>query len=60
LPPAAPVVAVGAGAFLGRAVAARLGRAIAADVAPWATTGDELGPAAALAALLAARLPEPC
>ncbi|HEX5619501.1 MAG TPA: hydantoinase/oxoprolinase family protein [Solirubrobacteraceae bacterium] len=47
LPPDAPVVAVGSGAFLGRAVAARLGRA----VAPW-----DAGPAASLAALLAARL----
>jgi (4-(4-[2-(gamma-L-glutamylamino)ethyl]phenoxymethyl)furan-2-yl)methanamine synthase len=46
LPPEAPVVAVGSGAFLGRAVAARLGRA----VAPW---GGEVGPAAALAALAA-------
>jgi (4-(4-[2-(gamma-L-glutamylamino)ethyl]phenoxymethyl)furan-2-yl)methanamine synthase len=47
LSPEAPVVAVGAGAFLGREVAARLERA----VAPWAA-----GPAASLAALLAARL----
>jgi (4-(4-[2-(gamma-L-glutamylamino)ethyl]phenoxymethyl)furan-2-yl)methanamine synthase len=44
----APVVAVGAGAFLAREVAARLGRAVAP--APWDS------PAAALAALLAARL----
>ena len=43
-----PVVAVGAGAFLAREVAARLGRAVAP--APWDST------AAALAALLAARL----
>ena len=48
LPPEAPVVAVGAGAFLGGEVAARLGRAVAP--APWGS------PAAALAALLAARL----
>jgi hypothetical protein len=48
LPPAAPVVAVGAGAFLGREVAARLGRAVADAPAP--------SPAAALAALLAASL----
>ena len=48
LPPAAPIVAVGSGAFLARDVAARLGRAVAADGAP-------SGPAAALA-LLAARL----
>src|SRR3954470_5498308 len=46
--PPAPVVAVGAGAFLAREVAARLGRAVAP--APWGST------AAALAALLAARL----
>jgi probable H4MPT-linked C1 transfer pathway protein len=46
-PPDAPVVAAGSGAFLARKVAARLGRAVAA--------GPE-GPAAALAALLAARL----
>ena len=50
LPPAAPVVRAGSGAFLGREVASRLGRAVAP--APW---GEELGPAAALAALLAAR-----
>jgi probable H4MPT-linked C1 transfer pathway protein len=48
LPAAAPVVAVGAGAFMGREVAKRLGRAVAASATP--------GPAAALAALLAARL----
>jgi (4-(4-[2-(gamma-L-glutamylamino)ethyl]phenoxymethyl)furan-2-yl)methanamine synthase len=48
LPPAAPVVAVGSGAFLGREVAARLGRPIAGAPAP--------SPAAALAALLAGRL----
>jgi probable H4MPT-linked C1 transfer pathway protein len=45
LPPAAPVVAVGAGAAMGREVAARLGRDVAE--VPWN------GPAAALAALLA-------
>ena len=43
----APVVAAGSGAFLGREVAARLGRAVAAEA---------VGPAAALAALLAASL----
>jgi len=48
LPPAAPVVAIGAGAFLGREVAARLGRTAADGPAP--------SPAAALAALLARRL----
>jgi (4-(4-[2-(gamma-L-glutamylamino)ethyl]phenoxymethyl)furan-2-yl)methanamine synthase len=60
LPPAAPVVAVGSGAFLGREVAARLGRVVAEGLAPWGTTGGELGPAAALAALLATRLRESC
>src|SRR5215216_6610072 len=44
LPSEAPVVAVGSGAFLGREVAGRLGRAVAPT--PW---GEELGPAAALA-----------
>jgi len=48
LPPTAPVVAIGAGAFLGREVAARLGRTAADAPAP--------SPAAALAALLARRL----
>jgi probable H4MPT-linked C1 transfer pathway protein len=52
LPPDAPVVAVGTGAFLGVEAAARLGRA----TAPWGGTGGEVAPAAALAALLAARL----
>jgi (4-(4-[2-(gamma-L-glutamylamino)ethyl]phenoxymethyl)furan-2-yl)methanamine synthase len=56
LPPQAPVVAVGAGAFLGREVAARLGRAVAEAPAPWGATGAEMAPAAALATLLAARL----
>jgi (4-(4-[2-(gamma-L-glutamylamino)ethyl]phenoxymethyl)furan-2-yl)methanamine synthase len=50
----APVVLVGAGAFLGREVAARLGRAVADG--PWSATDGEMAPAAALAALLAARL----
>jgi (4-(4-[2-(gamma-L-glutamylamino)ethyl]phenoxymethyl)furan-2-yl)methanamine synthase len=53
LPPAAPVVAVGSGAFLAREVAARLERTVAD--APWGATGGEVAPAAALAALLAAR-----
>jgi probable H4MPT-linked C1 transfer pathway protein len=48
LPPDAPVVAVGSGAFLGREVAVRLGRVVA--------DAPAAGPAAALAALLAARL----
>jgi probable H4MPT-linked C1 transfer pathway protein len=50
--PEAPVVAVGSGAFLGREVAARLGRAVAEP--PWGGVGAEAAPAAALA-LLAAR-----
>jgi (4-(4-[2-(gamma-L-glutamylamino)ethyl]phenoxymethyl)furan-2-yl)methanamine synthase len=49
----APVVAVGSGAFLGREVAARLERAVADG--PWGAAGGEVAPAAALAALLAAR-----
>ncbi len=53
LPPDAPVVAVGSGAFLGREVAARLERTVAD--APWGATGGEVATAAALAALLAAR-----
>jgi (4-(4-[2-(gamma-L-glutamylamino)ethyl]phenoxymethyl)furan-2-yl)methanamine synthase len=52
LPPEAPVVAVGSGDFLGREVAARLGRAVVDAPAAW---GD-VAPAAALATLLAARL----
>jgi probable H4MPT-linked C1 transfer pathway protein len=60
LPPDAPVVAVGSGAFLGREVAARLGRSVADGPAPWGATGAETAPAAALAALLAARLSAPC
>jgi (4-(4-[2-(gamma-L-glutamylamino)ethyl]phenoxymethyl)furan-2-yl)methanamine synthase len=54
LSPAAPVVLVGSGAFLGREVAARLGRAVADG--PWSAADGEMAPAAALAALLAARL----
>jgi probable H4MPT-linked C1 transfer pathway protein len=52
LRPEAPVVAVGSGAFLGREVAARLGRALAGAPAAW----GEAAPAAALATVLAARL----
>lgn len=55
LPPAAPVVAAGAGAFLARDVAVRLGRAVVD--APWRATGAE---AAAALATLAARQGEPC
>jgi (4-(4-[2-(gamma-L-glutamylamino)ethyl]phenoxymethyl)furan-2-yl)methanamine synthase len=60
LAPEAPVVAVGSGAFLAREVAARLGRAVADVAAPWGATAGEVAPAAALAALLAARLRSPC
>jgi (4-(4-[2-(gamma-L-glutamylamino)ethyl]phenoxymethyl)furan-2-yl)methanamine synthase len=60
LAPDVPVVAVGSGAFLGREIAARLGRAVADAPARWGATGGEVAPAAALAALLAARLREPC
>jgi (4-(4-[2-(gamma-L-glutamylamino)ethyl]phenoxymethyl)furan-2-yl)methanamine synthase len=60
LPPEAPVVAVGSGAFLGREAAGRLGRAVADAPAPWGATGGEVAPAAALVGLLAARLREPC
>jgi hypothetical protein len=58
LAPDAPVVAVGSGAFLGREVTERLGRA-AAD-GPWSATHGEAAPAVALAALLAAHLRERC
>src|SRR5215204_3734267 len=60
LPPDAPVVAVGSGAFLGREIATRLKRAVADAPAPWGATGGEVAPAAALAGLLAARLHAPC
>jgi len=60
LPADAPVVAVGSGAFLGREVAARLGRAVADVPTSWGATAGEVAPAAALAALLAGRLREPC
>jgi probable H4MPT-linked C1 transfer pathway protein len=55
LPPAAPVVAAGSGAHLGREVAARLGRPVADP--PWGAAAAAAAPAAALAALAAAR---PC
>jgi (4-(4-[2-(gamma-L-glutamylamino)ethyl]phenoxymethyl)furan-2-yl)methanamine synthase len=60
LPPEAPVVAVGSGDFLAREVAARLGRTVADAPAAWGATGGEVAPAAALAALLAAHLRDPC
>jgi probable H4MPT-linked C1 transfer pathway protein len=49
----APVVPVGAGAFLAREAAERAGRAIAE--LPWSTAEREAAPAAALAELLSAR-----
>src|SRR5215211_1106579 len=60
LPPDAPVVAVGSGAFLGREIATRLKREVADAPTPWGATAGEVAPAAALAALLAARLRQPC
>jgi probable H4MPT-linked C1 transfer pathway protein len=54
--PDAPVVAVGAGAFLARAVAARMRRSVADVPGQWTAAA----PAAALAMLLAARLRAPC
>jgi probable H4MPT-linked C1 transfer pathway protein len=55
---AAPVVPLGAGAFLARAVAARLGRPVAE--LPWTAGEREAAPAAALARLAAARLSARC
>jgi len=55
---AAPVVPLGTGAFLARAVAERLGRRVAEM--PWSAAERDVGPAAALARLAAARLPLPC
>jgi probable H4MPT-linked C1 transfer pathway protein len=51
----APVVAAGSGASLAREAAARLGRVVADPPAAWGANGGEAAPAAALAALLAAR-----
>jgi len=55
---AAPVVPLGKGAFLARAVAERLGRPVVEM--PWSAAEREIGPAAALARLAAARLPARC
>jgi (4-(4-[2-(gamma-L-glutamylamino)ethyl]phenoxymethyl)furan-2-yl)methanamine synthase len=55
---ATPVVPLGAGAFLARAVAERLGRPVLEM--PWSAPEREAGPAAALARLAAARLRAPC
>lgn len=55
---AAPVVALGVGAFLARAVAERLGRPVLEM--PWSPAQCEAAPAAALAELAAARLRASC
>jgi probable H4MPT-linked C1 transfer pathway protein len=54
----APVVALGAGAFLAREAAERLGRALV-DL-PWSAPERAAAPAAALAELLARRVRAPC
>ena len=55
---APPVVALGAGAFLARAVAERLGRPVLE--LPWSAAERDAAPAAALAELAAARLRASC
>jgi probable H4MPT-linked C1 transfer pathway protein len=55
---ATPVVTLGVGAFLGRAVAERLGRPVL-DM-PWSEAERDMAPAAALAELAAGRLRVPC
>jgi len=54
----APVVALGAGAFLARAAARRLGRAVVEM--PWSAAERDAAPAAALAGLAAARVRASC
>jgi probable H4MPT-linked C1 transfer pathway protein len=54
----APVVTFGAGAFLARAVAERLGRPVVEM--PWSEAERDAGPAAALAGLAAARVRASC
>jgi hypothetical protein len=49
----APVVAIGAGAFLAREVASRIGRPLAPALPTWESAGVEAASAAALAGLLA-------
>jgi hypothetical protein len=55
---AAPVVALGVGAFIARAVAERLDRPLAEM--PWSHAERDVAPAAALAELAAARLASSC
>jgi len=55
---APPVVVLGVGAFLARAVAERLGRPVVEM--PWSEAERDAAPAAALAELAAARLSAPC
>ena len=55
---APPVVTLGVGDFLARAVAERLGRRVVE--LPWSTAAREAAPAAALAGLAAARLRASC
>ena len=57
---AAPLVVLGAGAFLGRAVGDRIGRAVLGAPAAWGAGDAEAGPAAALAWLLAVRAGAAC
>ena len=54
-PAGAPVVAVGAGAFLAREVASRIERPVADVPERWGPAGARLGPATALAGVLARR-----
>jgi hypothetical protein len=54
----APVVPLGAGAFLARAAAEHLGRAVVE--LPWSAAERHAAPAAALAELLAGRLHRQC
>ena len=55
---APPVVTLGVGAFLARAVAERLGRPVLE--LPWSAAERDAAPAAALAELAAARLRASC
>jgi len=55
---APPVVVLGVGAFLARAVAERLGRPVVEM--PWSEAERDAAPAAALAELAAARPSAPC